>query len=193
VGLGVSCASATPVPESWTFVGVVAALLVTAAVALKTPGAFGVNLMLIAVVSPGATVSGRLSAVTAKYLLEIATLLMVSEAAPEFVALKVAVLLPPTATLPKLTIPVPKDKPVVVCELDEPTELIPWHPTRKIRANKIRANNTRAVAGVRRLIAEFRLDGGRRIVILGNLVPKAALLNRCRGTAHHESGLPEET
>lgn len=48
-------------------------------------------------------VIGRVGAVTAKYLLDMATLLIVRAADPEFVAVAVTVLLVPTLTVPKST------------------------------------------------------------------------------------------
>ena len=48
-------------------------------------------------------VIGRVGAVIAKYLLDIATLLIVRAADPEFVAVAETVLLVPTLTVPKST------------------------------------------------------------------------------------------
>lgn len=152
VMLGASCPSATPVPVSVMFGAVVEASLVIVAVALKGPAALGVNLMLTCMLCPGATVTGRLGAVSVKYWLDIVTVLMVTEAVPELVAAKVVVLLLPNATLPKSRIAVLRDK-LLVCVgwVDfELTELIPWQPTRKVRAKRM----ARVSARSQRFIAE---------------------------------------
>ena len=102
-GVGASCpgALAAPVPESATSITVSEALLVTAAVASKAPAALGVNLTLIEVFCPAATVTGRLGEIREKYLAEIATLLIVTDADPEFDIVIGKVLLLPAGTLPK--------------------------------------------------------------------------------------------
>lgn len=69
---------------------------------LNAPAALGVNLTLSVALCPAAIRTGRLGAVSEKYLVERAAPLMVIGAFPEFVAATVTVLLLPTATLPKL-------------------------------------------------------------------------------------------
>src|ERR1700758_2545836 len=106
-GLSASCPGGggvdveVPVPVSVRFVTASDAVLVIESVALKVPAAFGVKSTLIGVLCPAARVTGRVGAVREKYLVEIATLLIVTEAVPEFVAVVLIVLLPPALTLPK--------------------------------------------------------------------------------------------
>ena len=127
-----------PVPESRSCeVGLDASLLVIVTAAVKAPGALGVNLMLIGVVCPAATVIGRLGDIREKYLLEMAALLTVSDAFPEFVALTDTVLLLPLATLPKFRLEFARERPVGSCWL--PAALTPWQPTRTVRP-AIRSN-----------------------------------------------------
>jgi hypothetical protein len=70
-------------------------------VALNVPAAFGENTRLIAVLWPAAIDTGTLGEVMEKYFVEIATLLILIAAVPEFVALTVTLLVLPGATLPK--------------------------------------------------------------------------------------------
>src|ERR1700688_4181101 len=85
---------AVPVPESESWVvGFDGSLLVSVTAAVKASAAFGVNLTVIGVVCPAATVIGRLGETRVKYLLEMAALLTVIDAFPEFVALTDTVLL----------------------------------------------------------------------------------------------------
>jgi len=71
------------------------------AVPLKDATELGANVMLIEVLSPAAIVTGRLIGANEKYWLEIAMLLMVTVAVPEFVTVADRLLLLPDATLPK--------------------------------------------------------------------------------------------
>ena len=74
------------------------ASLVMVVVALKAATASGVNEMLIDVLCPPLTVSGKLVGAREKYWLEIAMLVMVTVASPEFVTVAERVLLLPTVT-----------------------------------------------------------------------------------------------
>lgn len=105
MGLVASCPgpSATPVPESATSITASEALLVIAAIALKTSTALGVNLTLMEVFCPAATVSGRLGEIREKELFEIETALIMTDADPEFDIVIGKVLLLPAAMLPKPT------------------------------------------------------------------------------------------
>jgi hypothetical protein len=116
-GLRVSCPRAVPVPvpESVRFVTVFDALLVMESAALKAPTALGVNWMLIVVLCPAATVIGRLGATREKYLVEIAALLTVTDAGPEFVAVTVRFLLLPAATLPKSRVVLRRERVLDCC------------------------------------------------------------------------------
>src|ERR1700676_3757413 len=113
-GFSVSCPGAVPipvpVPESARFVTAFEALLVMESVALKDPTASGVNWMLIGVLCPATTVIGRLGATKEKYLVEIAALLTVTDAGPEFVPVAVRLLLLPAATLPKSRLVVSRER-----------------------------------------------------------------------------------
>ena len=108
LGLRVSCPGSdplpVPVPARFRVVASFDALLVIVTVALKEPTALGANEMLIEVLCPAATVSGAVVGAREKYWLEIAMLLIVTGAAPEFVTVADIVLLLPAATLPKSSI-----------------------------------------------------------------------------------------
>jgi len=116
VGLDVSSSlvSAVPTPFSITSDVVLDALLVIESEALKVPAALGVNVIVIGVVCPAATLAGRLGAVRAKYLVETEAELTVTESGPELVAFTVMVLLLPAATFPKFRLPLARER-VVVC------------------------------------------------------------------------------
>lgn len=75
-------------------------MLVTVTVAVKLPAAFGVKLTATGTLCPAATVMGTLGETRAKYLLEMETLLTVTDSGPEFVAFKERVFVPPACTLP---------------------------------------------------------------------------------------------
>jgi len=95
-----------PVPARLRFTAAFDASLVMVAVPLKDATALGANETLMEVLSPAATMSGRLIGAKEKYWLEIAMLLMVTFAAPEFVTVADKVLLVPDATLPKSSVDV---------------------------------------------------------------------------------------
>lgn len=119
VGLSASCpgasAAVVPVPVNETFVTVLDALLVTDSVALKAPAVLGEKLMETVALCPAATVTGRLGAVSEKYLVEMAALLTVIELLPVFVATTVMVLLLPAGTLPKSRSVVAKERILDCC------------------------------------------------------------------------------
>jgi hypothetical protein len=69
--------------------------------ALKLPAAFGLKTILTGTLCPAAMVTGKLGALSEKYLVEMATLLIVTAVEPEFVAVVEIVLLLPALTLPK--------------------------------------------------------------------------------------------
>ena len=125
-GLSVSVPGAVvvPVPDSVISGTVFDASLVMESVALKVPTALGVNLMLIVVLWPAVTVTGRLGETREKYLVEIVALLTVTDAGPEFVAVAVKVLLLPAATLPKSSVAFCSER-VVGCCTCEPAALKP--------------------------------------------------------------------
>lgn len=101
-GLRLSCPTTdVPVPDSERLVTGSDAVLVIERVALKVSAAFGRKATLIWTLCPAAMVIGRLGELREKYLVEIAMLLMVSDADPEFVAVVEMVLLVPVLTLPK--------------------------------------------------------------------------------------------
>ena len=86
------------------------ALLLTETVALKAPAALGINTRLIVEFWPTAIVTGRLGPLREKFWLEIATLLIVTEAAPVFETVVVSVLLVPAVTLPNSRLALPRTK-----------------------------------------------------------------------------------
>lgn len=141
-GLGATCPAAVvvAVPEPLREMAAVEfeASLTTVAVALNAPVALGAKVIPIGVFCPPARVTGRVGEVNKKFGLVRATLLIVIEALPVFVAVKVVPLILPTATLPKLTLELPKVRllgsDLVVCWLLELPALNPWQPTRKARA-----------------------------------------------------------
>src|ERR1700758_4005501 len=92
VGVRLSCPAADiPVPDNERLVTESDAVLVMETVALKVPAAFGVKPTVIGVLCPTARLIGRVGAVREKYFVESATLLIVTEAVPEFVAVAVRV------------------------------------------------------------------------------------------------------
>src|SRR5438067_13755500 len=85
-GLKLNCPTAdVPVPDSETLASESEAVLAMERVALKVPVAFGWKATLIGALWLGAMVMGRVGALREKYLVEIATLVRVMEADPEFV------------------------------------------------------------------------------------------------------------
>jgi hypothetical protein len=101
VALGASWPSATPVPVSDKIGTGLEVSLAIVAEASNVPAAFGVKLKVRDTLCPAASAAGRVGDVNAKYLLEMASALMLNGAFPEFVALTMRVLLMPGATLPK--------------------------------------------------------------------------------------------
>ena len=90
-----------PVPDTSRLATESVAVLEIETEALNAPAAFGLKTMLKGTLCPAATVTGKLGAVSAKYLVEMATLLIVTAAEPEFVTVVDTVLLLPALTLPK--------------------------------------------------------------------------------------------
>ena len=90
-----------PVPVSDKFGTGLEVSLAIVAEASNVPAAFGVKLKVRDTLCPAASAAGRVGDVNAKYLLEMASALMLTGAFPEFVALTMRVLLMPGATLPK--------------------------------------------------------------------------------------------
>lgn len=131
-GLSMSCPEDVPVPVSVRFVAGFEASLVMARVALKAPATLGANLMLTVVLCPAATVIGRVGATSVKYFVEIAALLMVTGAGPEFVAVTVSVLLLLIATVPKFRLE-GSERVLDCCCPEGPATLTPWQPTSKRR------------------------------------------------------------
>ena len=121
-----------PVPNRLRFVRGFDASLVMASVALKAAAALGANLMLTVVLCPAATVIGRVGATSEKYFVEIATLLMVTDAGPGFVAVTVRVLLLLIATVPKSRLE-GSERVLDCCCPEGPAALTPWQPTSKSR------------------------------------------------------------
>lgn len=59
--------------------------------------------------------TGRLGAVSEKYLVDSATLLIVTDCVSELVAVIVRLLLLPAVTLPKFRLDAPNERPLVCC------------------------------------------------------------------------------
>ncbi len=91
-----------PVPVNETFKEESDASLLIASEALNVAAALGVKVTLIVELFPASIASGSEVEASAKYLVEKLALLIVSAAEPELVAVTEMVLLPPTATVPKL-------------------------------------------------------------------------------------------
>ncbi len=83
--------------------------------ALKAPAALGVKSRLIGELCPAKIAIGRLGPLNEKYLLEIDTLLTVTEAVPVFDAVTVSFLVVPAVTLPKFRLAPLRDKMPDVC------------------------------------------------------------------------------
>lgn len=167
-GLSVSVpeAVAVPVPESASSGTVLDASLVMETVLLKVPAALGVNLILIVALCPAVTVTGRLGETREKYLVEIVTLLTVTDAGPEFVAVAVRVLLLPSVTLPKSSVAFSRERVVDCCWLEEPA-LKPWQLIRKVRP----ARRTNAPAAFQMCLEEIALAAVSNIVSHGPVAP----------------------
>jgi hypothetical protein len=73
-------------------------------VALKAPAAFGLNSRVALAAWPAEIDSGRVVPVSEKYLLEIETLLTVTDAPPVFERMTASVLFFPAVTLPKFRV-----------------------------------------------------------------------------------------
>jgi hypothetical protein len=94
---------AMPLPESEIVVGLFVASLVMVLVALKAPAAFGVKENVMVAFWPAAIETGSVGLVTAKYFVDMESLLIVIEVLPVFVAEIASALLLPAFTLPKLS------------------------------------------------------------------------------------------
>jgi len=89
--------------------------------------------MLTVVLCPAARETGRVGAVSEKYLVENATPLTLTVAVPEFVAVTVRVLLAPVVMLPKLRfIALNESVPDGWPGEPEPPALTPWQPARNV-------------------------------------------------------------
>ncbi len=93
-------------------------------------------------------VAGKVGAVTEKLALETFALLTVTAADPEFVAVKVSVLVVPATTLPKSMLAFARDRVPSCCWvfLGGLPALNPWQAVKKERPN--RSSNRRAVSQV---------------------------------------------
>ena len=185
VGLSVSWPAEIPVvvPAREMFMTEFDASLLIESVALKAPAAFGVNTMLMVALCPAAMETGRLGLTRAKYWVEIAALLTVTESGPELVALIVRVLLLPAATLPKSKVEVTRDRErVLACFWPEPPPaLTPWQPIRTLRLVRRRS----APAALPRKFSKIALDGVFRM--FGHWSVPGTTTVLIRGRAQHES------
>jgi hypothetical protein len=107
------------------------ASLVMVADAVKVPTAFGLNVTLTGVLWPAVRVRGRLGVFRVKYWVEMATLLIVTVAGPELVAVADRVSLVPAWTLPKFNVADEMFKELGWVWFDP--ALKPWQPARKAR------------------------------------------------------------
>ena len=134
--------AALPVPDSETVTVGLEAFEVTVATALKLPAALGENMTLTGVLCPAVSVIGMLGAVSEKYWVEIATLLIVTDVVPELVAVADTVLLLPGAIVPKFNVADDRES-EPGCDWFEEPELRPWQPVSKARpAKRLNAQST---------------------------------------------------
>ena len=94
---------AIPLPASEIVAGLFVASLVMVLVALKAPAAAGVKENVMVAFWPAAIETGSVGLVTAKYFVDMESLLIVIEVLPVFVAEITSALLLPAFTLPKLS------------------------------------------------------------------------------------------
>ena len=164
LGLRVSSPGGAPVPVPVPTRSKVAvpfdASLVMVAVALKDATPLGANEMLMRVLCPAATVSGRLVGAREKYWLEIAMPEMVTVASPEFVTVADKNLLLPAATPPKSRVDVDSESVPDCCLLSDPPTLKPWQPASKMSA----AERTTTCAAFEGCFAETAFAVSFRIV-----------------------------
>lgn len=156
VGFEPSAPAATPVPDRDAVVDGVEALLVTVSVALKVAAAFGVNVILKVALCPLASVTGNVGEVNAKYFVEMEALLMVTDALPEFVAVRVRVLLVFGVTFPKSRLPLARTRFPLCCPPPPPERvaLTPMQPTRTARRDRVStAATTFSICVVTKLLA----------------------------------------
>ncbi len=154
-------AAVDPVPLSETLVWESDASLPISMVAVNVPIAFGENVKLIGVLCPAAIETGRLGEVMEKYLVVMETLLTLTVAAPEFVALTITVLLLPGATLPKASeVLAMESVPTAGVEL---AALTPWQPARIARLARSRRNP----AAFSKFLAELPVVGAIGIMRVG--------------------------
>src|SRR5580704_12188126 len=126
-----------PAPLSATMVWASLASLPIVIVALNDPVVLGVNARLIGVLCPAAIETGRLGAVTAKYLVEIETLETLTVAVPVLVAVTEIVLVLPGDTLPKASDGFGSESVPKAC-VEFPV-LTPWQPARKLKPARSRS------------------------------------------------------
>jgi len=108
-GFSASWPPDVPVPARESVAAAFDASLLTVTFPEKLPAALGENITLKLALWPEEIVTGRVGAVTEKYLLETAALLIVTANGPEFDALTERVLLAPTATSPKFKFAAARD------------------------------------------------------------------------------------
>ena len=190
LALRVSCpaGAALPVPlpaRLKVFVPFDASLVIVV-VALKDATALGANEILIGVLCPAATVSGRLLEAKEKYLLEMAMREMVTVAAPEFVTVAERVLLLPAATPPKSRVEVDSDSVPDCGWLSDLPTLKPWQPVSRIRV----AQSSTTYTAFEGCLEETALANFR---ILVDLQPRGSATVCARGMAAMQARLADET
>jgi len=132
-GFDASVPSATPLPDNAMVTVGSEALDVIVMLPLALAAEVGENITPKVTLCPGASVSGRLGAVSEKQLAEIAAPLIVTDAEPEFVAVADRVLLLPAVTLPKFSVAVGRERVPDCCWSEWLPTLKPWQPARKVR------------------------------------------------------------
>jgi hypothetical protein len=127
------------VPVRLTVAGVEETDVMKVRVPLKLAAALGLNCTVMFELCPAARLAGKVGEVTAKFWLELVTLLTVSDAVPVLVAVSVSDLLPPDTTLPKARVVLPSEKALDCCWLVFGPSLKPWQPTRVAMAARSKA------------------------------------------------------
>lgn len=127
-----------PVPESATVATESEASLATERVALKLPAVFGVKLTFTGTLCPPVMVTGKDGSSSEKCLAEMLTLVMVTDAVPEFVAVVERLFVAPALTLPKFRVVAAKFNVLLGGVVECPT-LTPWQPAKKNSKKKIKS------------------------------------------------------
>jgi hypothetical protein len=132
---------AIPLPESEIVAGLLVASLVMVLVALKAPAAFGVKENVKVAFWPAAIETGSVGLVSAKYFVDMESLLIVIEVLPVFVAEIASALLLPASMRPKLSAELESDSAPTCGWLLELLVLIPRQLVSRTSEQNVRTAN----------------------------------------------------